>query len=403
MNDQVKCPHCGKVFAMNQAILHLVEKEKSKFEEERKKLHEEAQKWRELQQKKFDDQSQQKEKEIEQRVKEKLKEETELQMKDKSNEIGELRKQFKTSQDQLLELNRLNRQLRSEKEQGRIELEKKLVNEQEKIRREEKKRVDEEYHLKILEKDKQMNDMRKQIEELKRKSEIGSQQLQGDVMEIELKNILKREFPFDEIKDVSTGIRGADILQMVKNNYGKPCGIIVWESKRTKSWTDSWIVKLKEDKRQVKADIAVIISQVLPSGIKHFAEKNGVLIGSFEMITIIGLLLRNKLIDIAMTKSSFVGREGKKEILWNYFTGKEFIQKLEAISDAYTQLQIDLETEKRWFIRKWSKQEKNIRAVIDNILGMHGDLQHIVGRDLPEIKELDVLPDGKNEKKEGLF
>lgn len=403
MNDQVKCPHCGKVFAMNQAILHLVEKEKSKFEEERKKLREEAQKWRELQQKKFDDQSQQKAKEIEQRIKEKLKEETELQMKDKSNEIGELRKQFKTSQDQLLELSRLNRQLRSEKEQGRIELEKKLVNEQEKIRSEEKKRVDEEYHLKILEKDKQMNDMRKQIEELKRKSEIGSQQLQGDVMEIELKNILKREFPFDEIKDVSTGIRGADVLQMVKNNYGKSCGIIVWESKRTKSWTDSWIAKLKEDKRQVKADIAVIISQVLPSGIKHFAEKNGVLIGSFEMITIIGLLLRNKLIDIAMTKSSFVGREGKKEILWNYFTGKEFIQKLEAISDAYTQLQIDLETEKRWFIRKWSKQEKNIRAVIDNILGMHGDLQHIVGRDLPEIKELDVLPDGKNEKKEGLF
>jgi hypothetical protein len=222
-------------------------------------------------------------------------------------------------------------------------------------------------------------------------------------MEIELKNILKREFPFDEIKDVSTGIRGADVLQMVKNNYGKSCGIIVWESKRTKSWTDSWIAKLKEDKRQVKADIAVIISQVLPSGIKHFAEKNGVLIGSFEMITIIGLLLRNKLIDIAMTKSSFVGREGKKEILWNYFTGKEFIQKLEAISDAYTQLQIDLETEKRWFMRKWSKQEKNIRAVIDNILGMHGDLQHIVGRDLPEIKELDVLPNGKNEKKEGLF
>src|SRR3989304_6423381 len=166
----------------------------------------------------------------------KIKEEMEFQMKDKSEEIGELRKQNKTQQDQLLELNRLMRQLKAENEQRNIEFEKKLSNEQEKIRLAEQKRIDQEYKFKILEYQKKEEAALKLAEDYKRKLEQGSQQMQGDVLEIELKNILKREFPYDEIKDVSTGVRGADVLQIVKNNFGKSCGTIIWELKRTKAW-----------------------------------------------------------------------------------------------------------------------------------------------------------------------
>lgn len=386
MNDQIICPNCKKVIPLTQALSHQIQEKyqkayRQRFEEEKLKM----------------------ESNLRIQLAKKIKEEMEFQIRDKSEEIGELRKQNKTLQDQLLELNRLMRQLKTENEQRNIEFEKKLSNEQEKIRLAEQKRIDQEYKFKILEYQKKEEAALKLAEDYKRKLEQGSQQLQGDVLEIELKNILKREFPYDEIKDVPTGIRGADVLQIVKNSYGKTCGIIVWELKRTKIWTESWIGKLKEDKRQVKADVAVIISQVLPNGVKNFTERSGVLIGNFDMILVISLLLRNKLIEFALAKSSLTGKEEKKEILWNYLKGKEFSQRLEAISDAYSQLQSDLEIEKRWFTRKWAKQEKNIRSVIDNILGMHGDLQHIVGRELPEMKGLDMLPAGNKEKSDKLF
>lgn len=403
MNDQVKCPHCGKVFEMTRAIAHLVEKERYQVELERLKLRADAQKWREELLKKIEKENQSKNKESEEKIKRKIREEMEFQIKDKNEEMGELKKQNKILQEQLLELTKSIRQLRNENEQRRIEDEIKLQAKAEQIRNEEKKRADDMSRLRFLEYEKKLQDVSKVNEDLRRKLEQGSQQLQGDVLEIELKNILKREFPYDEIKDVPTGIKGADVVQTVKNNYGKICGTIVWELKRTKIWTEGWIAKLKEDKRQVKADVAVLISQSLPNGVKNFTERSGVFIGNFEMILAISMLLRNKLIDLALSKSSQTGKEEKKEILWNYLKGREFIQRLEAISDAYSQLQNDLEVEKRWFTKKWAKQEKNIRSVIDNILGMHGDLEHIVGNELPEMKGFDILPSGNNEKSDKLF
>ena len=386
MNDTIICPNCKKPIPLTEALSHQIQEKYQKAYRQR-----------------FEDEKLKLEANLRTQLERKIKSEMEFQIKDKSEEIGELRKQNKALHDQLLEINRLMRQLKTENEQRQIELEKRLAREQDKIRLEEKKRSGEENRLKFLEYEKKIQDISKVKEDLERKLEQKSQQLQGDVLEIELKNILNREFPYDEIKDVPTGIRGADVLQIVKNNFGRTCGIIVWESKRTKDWSDGWIAKLKEDKRQIKADVAIIISQALPKGIKNFQEKNGILIGGFDMVLTLGLLLRNKLIDIASVKSSLVGKEGKKEILWNYLSGKEFFQHLEAMSDAYSQLQEDLETERRWFTKKWAKQEKNIRSVIDNILEIHGDLQHIVGRELPEIKSFDLLPEGKKEDTDKLF
>lgn len=382
MNDQIICPYCKKQIPLTQALSHQIQEKyrqiyRQRLEEERLKL----------------------EKELRENLGKKIKEELSLELKDKANENDQLRQQNKQLQEQLLELNKTLRQIRIESEQKRIELEKKLAEEQEKIRQEEQKRIEQEYQLKILEKDKKLSDALKLAEEYKRKLEQGSPQLQGEVQELGLEAILKREFPFDEIKEVPKGVEGADVLQIVKNSSGRVCGMIIWESKRTKSWNENWIMKLKEDQRRVKAEMAVIISQVLPDGVKNFTQRNAVWIGGFDAIAGLGLILRQTLIEIASVKSSLVGKEEKKEILWNYLTSVEFRQRIEAVYDAYIQLTEDLRREKDWFRRKWAKQEKNIERVAENILGIHGDLQGIVGKSLPEINKLESLPQpGEGEK-----
>jgi hypothetical protein len=388
MNDTIICPYCKKPIPLTQALSHQIQEKYQKFY--RQRLEEERQKIAG---------------ELKVQLTKKVKKEMELQLKDKINEAEELQKQNESLKEQLLELNRLIRQLRKENEEKQIELEKRLAQEEEKIRQEAQKRLDEEYKLKLLEKDKKLNDALKLVEEYKRKLEQGSQQLQGEVQEIELENILKKEFPYDEIKEVPKGVTGADVLQVVKNSYGKVCGTIIWESKRTKAWSDFWINKLKEDQRRVKAEVAVIISQVLPNGVKNFTHKNGVWIGSFEAVVGLALVLRNSLIEIYQIKSSLVGKEEKKEILWNYLTSIEFRQRIEAVYDAYSSLMEDLQKEKDYFRKKWAKQEKNIEKVAENILGIHGDLQGIVGKSLPEIKAMEALPEPENKKDErkGLF
>lgn len=383
MNDQIICPHCKKPIPLTEAISAQID-----------------QKYRQIYRQRLEQDRQKMEQIMRENLTKKIRDEMSLELKDKANEVEELRKQNKGLQDQLLELNRLIRQLKQESEQKRLELEKKLAQEEEKIRQEEQKRIAQEYQLKILEKEKKLADALKLVDEYKRKLEQGSQQLQGEVQELALEEILKREFPYDEIREVPKGVEGADVLQIVKNQNGRICGTIVWESKRTKTWNESWILKLKEDQRRVKAEMAVIISSVLPDGVKNFTQKNGVWVGSFDSIVGLAMILRQSLIEITSIKASLVGREEKKEILWNYLTSIEFRQRIEAVYDAYAQLMDDLRREKDWFRKKWAKQEKNIEKVAENILGVHGDLQAIVGRSLPEIEQLAQLPKPEKEEKE---
>jgi len=383
MNDTIVCPHCKRPIPLTDALSHQL---KEKFEKEKeieleklkKDLNNRAREWREEQIKK---------------IEEKLKSDAEYKLKDAKNEADELKKQKKDLQEQLLELNKLIRQLRVESQQKQIELEKKLALEQEKIRIEEQKKYEQEYKFKLLEKDKKLDDAMKMVEDYKRKLEQGSQQLQGEVLELELENILRKEFPHDEIKEVPKGVTGADLIQEVRNNYGKACGLIIWELKRTKIWSDSWIAKLKQDQRQVKADIAILISQALPDGVKNFSEKNGIWIGDYDSILSLGLAMRKSLIEISAVKSSIVGRHEKKEILWSYLNSVEFKHRLDAFYDAYSQLKDDLKKEQEWFRRKWAKQDKNIQQLSDSIFGIHGDLQGIIGKSLPEIKGLEMLPE----------
>jgi hypothetical protein len=367
MNDTITCPHCGKSIPLTQALSHQVQEKYQKFYKIR--LEEEKQKMSVL---------------LKDEAVKKAKKEVDLQLKDKSNELEELKKQNNNFQEQLLELNKTLRHLRTSMEEEKLNLEKRLVNEQNKIRQDEQKKFENQYKLKFLEIEKQNEDLKKSLEEARRKAEQGSQQLQGEVQELELEKILAQEFPHDEIKEVPKGIKGADAIQIVKNNSDKVCGTIIWESKRTKSWSEGWVRKLKEDQRQINADIAVIITDILPKGIKNFSFKDNIWICSNSLAIGLAVALRINLISLFSSKLSHVGIQEKKDILWNYLNGTQFKQRIEAISDVYNQMQEEMEIEKRWFNKKWAKQEKNIRQVLDNVTAMDGDLRGIMGRKLPE-------------------
>jgi len=207
--------------------------------------------------------------------------------------------------------------------------------------------------------------------------------------------MLTAEFPFDEITDVPKGIRGADLIQIVKNNLGKKCGKILWESKRTKAWTDGWITKLKQDQREIKAELAIIVTQVLPQEINNFGLSQGIWVVDYKTVIGAAVALRNNLLELYSLRSANKGKEEKKEILWNYLTSVEFKHRVEAIYESYNNLRDELQKEKDWFTKKWAREEKSIDRVKDNLLGMHGDLEGIVGKTLPELDQLKKLEAGE--------
>ena len=248
----------------------------------------------------------------------------------------------------------------------------------------------EEHRLKDMEKEKKISDMLKTIEELKRKGEQGSMQTQGEVLELDLEALLRSRFPTDEIEPVPKGIRGADILQRVHNRSGQLCGTIIWESKRTKAWSDGWIAKLKDDQREVKAEIAVIVSETLPSGVKAFTQMEGVWVADFTLAASLAEVLRSGLTQLALAKLSAVGRGEKMDVIYNYLSGPHFRQRVEGIVEAFKSMKEDLDQEKRAITRTWAKREKQIERVINNTAGMYGDIQGIIGASLPEIKILEL-------------
>ncbi|EKE14852.1 MAG: hypothetical protein ACD_12C00266G0004 [uncultured bacterium] len=378
MNDTIICPNCKKSIPLTEALSHQVQDKYAKFYKIR--LEEEKNKFA---------------KTLQPELEKQLKEKMDFEMKNKNNELEELRKQNKNFQEQLLELNKTLRQLRTSMEEEKLNLEKRLSTEQNRIRQDEQKKFEDQYKLKFLEIEKQNKDLKNSLEDAKRKAEQGSQQTQGEVMEDQLKKILSEEFPYDEISDVPKGIRGADLIQIVKNNVGKKCGTILWESKRTKVWTEGWISKLKQDQREIKAELAIIVTQVLPQQVNNFGLKEGIWIVDYKTVVGAAIALRNNLIELSSLRSANKGKEEKKEILWNYLTSVEFKQRVEAIYESYNSLRDELQKEKDWFTKKWAREEKSIDRVKDNLLGMHGDLEGIVGKTLPELEQLKKIESGE--------
>ena len=393
MQDHILCPHCNQQIPLTQALSHQLEqKYAEQLDQERKKMNIAAQTWKQEQIKKLEADQHEKQKELETTLKEKDKREMELNLKNTQNESEELKKRNEELGNQILELSKTLRQTKEDQERQKLELEKQRLEDQEKIRSAEQKRFEEQYRFQILEKDKRIQDALKLAEDYRNKLEQGSQQLQGEVLELELEKTLKQQFPYDDISPVLKGARGGDVVQTVKNSTGRECGKIIWESKRTKAWSNDWVVKLKEDQRQIRADIAVIISQVLPTTIKNFGYLDEVWIGDYHSVLGIAHALRRQLIEVSLVKNSLVGRNDKKEILYTYVYSVEFRHRVQAIAEAFNLMRNDLQKEKNWFRNKWNKQEKIIQQVMDNTYGMYGDLQGIIGKELADLEEINILP-----------
>ncbi len=381
----------------------IVEKE-SKISELNKKQLDINKKERELKEKEqkleldFEEKLKAQKADIERKAKEQFEKENAIQSADLKNQRDELSKKLSASQKEQLDLLKKNRELESAKQELELESAKKLAAEREKLFKEAKDKSDSENTLKIREKEELIKSMQKTIEELKEKSERGSQQLQGEVQELELEDFLHANFTSDIIQPVPKGKKGADVMQTVINGQGKECGTIIWESKRTKNWSDTWIKKLKEDQRDAKVDVSVIVSQALPEDIATIGQKDNVWIVSYNSTLGIAFALREQLIKIKQMQASEVGKNQKMETLYQYLCSNDFTQRIEAIVESFTSMKNDLDTEKRLFEKQWAKREKQITNVVKNTSGMYGDLQALMGAALPEVKLLEIDPKVKHLK-----
>jgi hypothetical protein len=249
----------------------------------------------------------------------------------------------------------------------------------------------EETRLKDAQKDKQLEDLKRQIEDLKKKSDLGSQQLQGEAFEIDVEMKLRNYFRYDDIEPVPTGTRGADILQIIHNRQGQKCGSILWEIKETKNWNNSWIPKLKDDQRTSNANIAIILSSVLPKEISHIGIVEGIWICNYNSFIGLAAALRHGIIEISRVQNSMIGIDGKVKELYDYFSGSEFRLKMEAIIETFTTMKEELDSEKRAITSIWAKREKQINRIMTSTSSLYGDMKEIIGKTLLPIEQLELL------------
>jgi len=287
------------------------------------------------------------------------------------------------------ELTRKERELDDARRELDLTIEKRVQADLGAERDKARKEAEDELKLKVMEKDQTITAMQRQIEDLKRRAEQGSQQLQGEVQELELESLLAAKFPRDTIQPVPKGEFGGDVLQRVIGPNNQICGTILWESKRTKNWSDGWLPKLREDQRAAKAEIAVIISQALPKDVETFGLIDGVWVADPKVALPVALSLRQSLIEVAAVRQSSEGQQTKMEMVYGYLMGPRFRQRIQAIVEAFSSMREDLDRERKAITRQWAKREEQIDRVMSATVGMYGDLQGIAGKTLQEIEGLE--------------
>ncbi len=396
MSTEVKCPSCNHSFPLEEAI-------GKEYEQE---LRDKMIAW----QRKKDEEYQKKEEELrgqqkdlalkyeQQLVAEKTRLEEGVRKTiaaDFENKLVLLETSFKESEEKLRlarqkELTFMQREQELKNKESEIELDfqRKLQEERltiaEQIRKQEveKNQVREtEHQLKVKEFEKQLEDQKKLVDEMRRKAEQGSMQLQGEVQELILEELLRNNFPFDEIGEVGKGVRGADCVQTVRNKFGQDCGRIIYESKRTKDFSNDWIDKLKKDMRGAGVDVAVIVTQCYPKGMDCFGEREGVWICSFEEVKAVAFVLRDGIIKLANASRSQDNKGDKMHMLYDYLTGAEFSEQWKAIREGYMSMRLSIHKERDAMEKMWKTREKQLDKVLINASGIKGSIEGIAGAD----------------------
>lgn len=320
-----------------------------------------------------------------------------IDLDQKVKELDELQEVLKQRDEKLAEaqnaqaeLIRKQRELDDATREMDLTIEKRVEESLVVVRNKAKLEAEEGLKLKVAEKEHTISSMQKQIEELKRRSEQGSQQLQGEVQELELEDTLRTKFPHDAVEPVPKGEHGGDTLHRVCGPLQQICGTILWESKRTKNWSDGWLAKLREDQRAAKAELAVIVSHTLPKDVDTFDFVDGVWVTSPRYIVPVAIALRHTLIELFAARQASEGQQTKMEIIYQYLTGPRFRHRIQAIVEKFADMQEDLDKERKTMTKLWAKRQEQIRCVVESTAGMYGDMQGIAGKSLQEIEGLEM-------------
>lgn len=395
MPAEIKCPNCGHEFEPTDSIREEVQRElRSKMTE-----------WQKQQQLKFEAQLLEEKKKTQKETEELIRKsvasdfESKLQLLEQNNKDNE--EKLRQAREQQLEFLKKEQELKNKEAELELSVQKKLQEEREKlaseIRKLEEQRIaakETEYQLKLKEMEEKLEAQRKLAEEMKRKAEQGSMQSQGEVQELLLEELLRTAFPFDVIEEVGKGVRGADCIQTVRNNFGQECGRIIFESKRTKDFAADWIEKLKADMRSQGADVAVIVTQAMPKDMERFGEKDGVWICTFSEVKPIVHMLRDGIIKISSALKSQENRGDKMHLLYDYLTSREFAEQWQAIREGFMGMKLSIQKERDAMEKLWKAREKQLEKVLLNAAHIRGSIEGISGTDV----DLNLLEDGDAEE-----
>ena len=412
----ITCPNCGHAFEVSNALTGRIREdlrgellqEVARREAELKKRAESLKE----QEARVSKSREAIDEEIEARLKERLSEAEKKaarklegkyadQLKELQGALEDKDASIKAFREQELELRNRQRKLEEEKESLALDVARKLDAEREKIRDDASRKVSEEHRLKDLEKDRVINDLRVSLEDMRRKAEQGSMETQGEVLEQDFEAQLRGFFVHDDIQPVPKGIRGADLIQAVRTPIGAECGVLLWETKNTKAWSNNWIPKLKDDMIAIRASIAILVSVVLPEGVSRFGQVDGVWVSDPLCAIPLAAALREQLVAISRERAASAGKSEKMEALYQYLAGNEFKQKIQGIVEAFGSLQDQLNKERRAMERIWKQREKEIERVIKNTAGLYGDMQGIIGGQIPAIPALELDPESARQLPEG--
>ena len=403
--EKITCPKCSHKFDIEGALAKDIDaKYKEQLLKERQELiesFEEKQQALQEQQLAFETKKKQENELFQKRLDkaisaeqtkltEKINADFQQQLTSQQLELEEKTNKIKTLQEKELELVKMERKMQEQEKEMEIKMQRKLFEEQTKLEESVAKRINEENELRVKEMAKKLEDQHKLIEEMKRKSEQGSMQLQGEIQELAIEEILRSNFPHDIVQEIPKGARGADTIQVVMDSHMDDCGKIIYESKRTKTFSNDWIAKLKKDQRSLQADIAVIVTEVLPKDMPRFGVKNGVYICTFQEFKSLVFVLRQILLKSKEVRASQENKTDKMEMLYHFLTSEEFKLQISGIVEGFQGMKEDIDREKRSMQSMWKRREKQLELVISNTVNMHASIKGIAGKAIPTITQLEL-------------
>ncbi|MEJ7587363.1 MAG: DUF2130 domain-containing protein [Ferruginibacter sp.] len=419
MPKDIKCPNCGHVFDVENVLaadieiryqqqyqdklnqsLGQVEEDKRKLGEEQHEFEEKKKRANETFAQKLQQEKLKLEAGIQEQLQKTISSDYENRMRILSDTNRDNEEKLKEARRKELEFLQKEQQLNNKEAELELTLQKKLqqertaISEQIRAQEIEKNAIKETtFQLKLRELQLQLEEQRKLAEEMKRRADQGSMQRQGEAQELLLEQILKESFPFDLIEEVRKGVEGADCIQVVRNNIGIECGRIIYESKRTKSWNNNWLEKLKADKRNRKADVAILVTQVFPKDMERFGEKDGIWLCNFTEVNSVAHLIRNGIIQVYEIQKSGENKVDKMQLLYNYLTGNEFRGQVEAIVEGFMAMKIGISKERVLMEKIWKEREKQLEKVLLSTSGMYGSVKGIAGASIGDIPLLEGTDD----------